>query len=182
VARLVALLRGINLGANRRIAMADLRELLSELGYEDPRTHLQSGNAVFETGEAPEKAARRIEQAIEERFGFPVDVMTRTADELAAVVAANPLGDVATDGAKHLVAFLSEAPDEAALARLAERDLGTDRFAVGEREVYVWCPDGVRNSQAFAALTAAKASPTATARNWNTVTKLLDMASPDAGD
>jgi len=175
MAQLVALLRGINLGNRNRIAMADLRESLAELGYGEPRTLLQSGNAIFETGDAPDAVERAIEQAIGKRFGFDVDVVVRTAGELAEVVAANPLAAVAHDGSKHLVVFLSERPDEAALGELSARDFSPERFAAKGRELYAWCPDGVRNSPVLKALTAKPIAPTGTARNWNTVTKLLDM-------
>ena len=104
MARLVALLRGINLGAKRRVPMADLRELMGELGYEDVRTVLQSGNVVF-TG-AKAKAAGEARSGLEERFGFEVDVVLRTMDELHAVVDHDPFKDEADDLTRYFVVFL----------------------------------------------------------------------------
>jgi uncharacterized protein (DUF1697 family) len=182
VARLVALLRGINLGRTRRVPMAELREMLEEMGYADVRTLLQSGNAVFTADEPPDDVARAIEAKIAKRFGFDVDVVVRTADELAAVVAASPLPDIATDGARYVVVFLPAEPDRAALAALAERDFAPERFEARGREVYAWCPNGLQKSPVIAALMdrLGSGTGTATVRNWNTVTKLAAMAGEDA--
>ena len=115
--RYVALLRGINVGRNKRVAMADLRRLLDGLGYTGVRTLLQSGNAVFTTPAGKsEKLARQIEQAIEDELGLDVKCLVRTGEDMRAVVDGNPLGDMATDGAKLLALFLSEAPDATLLA------------------------------------------------------------------
>jgi uncharacterized protein (DUF1697 family) len=183
MAQLVALLRGINLASSRRIAMADLRALLAEKGFEGVRTHLQSGNVVLRSDDPPDAVARAIEEAIQERSGLDVDVIVRTADELAAVVAANPLGDVARDGAKHIVAFLSAEPDAAALRALAEEDFAPEQFEARGREIYAWCPNGLQKSPLMKALTdrgrLGDRSVTATVRNWNTVTRLAAMASED---
>jgi uncharacterized protein (DUF1697 family) len=176
---IVALLRGINLGAKRRVAMADLRALLQDAGFENVRTHLQSGNVVLEPQAAPDDTARTIEALIADRFGFDVDVIVRTAAELADVVANGPFADVETDGSRHHVIFLPSEPDAAALAELAERDFGPDRYAARGREIYAWCPNGMRDSQLMRALADPRLAPTATVRNWNTVTKLLALAGPD---
>ena len=173
--QVVALLRGINLARTNRIGMADLRALLSERGFPDVRTLLQSGNVVVGADRPPEAVAREMEAAIEERFGFAVDVIARTGEELAQVVAADPLGDVATDGSKHFVVFLSEAPDPTALEALLAREFAPDVLRASGRELYVWCPDGMRDSALMKALGKHAPGPVATVRNWNTVTKLLAM-------
>ena len=173
--RIVALLRGINLGRTNRIGMADLRELLAEIGFDDARTHLQSGNVVLTAGQPPDTVARAIGAGIEERFGIAVDVIVRTGEELAGVVEANPLGDVATDGSKHFVVFLAAEPERAALDALAERDFAPDEFRAAGRELYVWCPQGMRDSALMKALGKRPWGPAATVRNWNTVTKVLAM-------
>jgi uncharacterized protein (DUF1697 family) len=176
VTRLVVLLRGINVGRHKRIAMPALRELLGELGYEDVRTHLQSGNALVSTEDPPDAVARAVEDRIRERLGFEVDVVVRTADELAAIVESDPLGDVAGDGAKRFVLFLSAPPDPGVVKELERRDFGAEAFAAGAREVYAWCPDGLMDSPLMKALNGAELAPVATARNWNTVTRLLELA------
>jgi uncharacterized protein (DUF1697 family) len=168
----VALLRGINLGGRRRVAMADLRSWLTDLGYADVRTLLQSGNAVFRTAKRPATVEREVEARLAEGTGFQVDCVIRTTDELRAVVEADPLGSVADNGSRYHVTFLRTAP--------AEPDFAPDAFApelfhLGEREIYFWTPDGTIKSKVLAAFTPKKGE-VATMRNWNTVTKLLALA------
>jgi uncharacterized protein (DUF1697 family) len=171
---LVVLLRGINLGASRRIAMADLRAMLEDMGYEDVRTVLQSGNVVLTADDAPNAVGRAIEGRIRTDFGMDVDAMVRTAAELADVVEADPLAGVATDGSKSVVIFLSAEPDPAAVAALGEEDFAPEEFRARGRELYAWCPNGLQKSPVVKALTERLTPPTgsATARNWNTVVKL----------
>jgi uncharacterized protein (DUF1697 family) len=172
MARLVALLRGINLGAKRRVPMADLRELMTELGYEDVRTVLQSGNVIF-TG-AKAKARETLEAGLNERYGFKVDVVLRTMSELHAVVKDEPFGDEADNLTRYFVVFLPTAPDDKALAKLAEQDFAPDRFEAGGRELYAWCPEGLQNSALMRALGKPGLAGTATVRNMSTVKKLLE--------
>jgi uncharacterized protein (DUF1697 family) len=172
MARLVALLRGINLGSKRRVAMADLRELMAELGYEDVRTVLQSGNIIF-TG-AKAKARETLEAGLGDRYGFKVDVVLRTMDEVQAVVQNEPFGDEATDLTRSFVVFLPSKPNPSALAALAEQDFAPDRFEAGGRELYAWCPEGMQNSALMRALGKPGLAETATVRNMSTVKKLLE--------
>jgi uncharacterized protein (DUF1697 family) len=139
------------------------------------RTLLQSGNVVVSTAKKPETVARELEQLIAERFGFDVDVIVRTGEELAEVVAADPLGDEVTDGRTYFVVFLSAAIAAGALSELEAQDFAPDRFTAQGREIYVWCPNGMRDSRLMKELGKAKTAPTATFRNWNTVTKLLEL-------
>jgi len=176
VSRLVLLLRGINVGRAKRIGMADLRELLTEAGYGDVRTHLQSGNVVLSCDQPAASVARDVHDRIKERFGFDVAVIARTAAELTAVVEAAPLADVATDPARHMVAFLSAEPDAAAVRELEATDFAAEQIVAAERELYLWCPDGLQNSALVKALTAERLGVEVTVRNWNTVVKVLKMA------
>jgi uncharacterized protein (DUF1697 family) len=169
MARLVGLLRGINLGAKRRIAMGDLRALLTELGYTDVRTVLASGNVIFTGPKA--KARERLEAAIEERFGFPVDVVLRTMAEVRAVVADEPFGDEVTDDTRYFVVFLASAPD---VSSLDGQDFAPDKFRAAGREIYAWCPDGMQNSRLMKTLGKPGPASTATVRNMATVKKLLE--------
>lgn len=170
----VALLRGVNVGRSRRVEMARLRALLADLGYQDVRTHLNSGNAVFRAGTPPEQTGRAIAAGIAEHLGLDVPVLVRTADELAAVVAANPLRDIATDPARYLVVFLPDAPEPAVLADLDPGAFAPEAFRLDGREVYLWCPNGVHRAVLPAELESR--GLVGTARNWNTVTRLLDLA------
>jgi uncharacterized protein (DUF1697 family) len=173
----VALVRAINVGARNRIAMADLRELLEGLGYGEVRTHLQSGNAVFTAPgmASPERLAREIEDALAAEVGLAAKVLVRTRSELERAIAANPLLDLAGDHARLLVTFLSHAPDRDALSELAPAEFEPDVFAVGEREVYTWYPQGVRATRLSNAFWERRLGVVATGRNWRTVTRLLEL-------
>lgn len=175
VATYVALLRGINVGGNKKIAMADLRQLLTGLGYTDVVTHLQSGNAVFTATGKPDKLAADIEAGIAKQFGMKVSCLIRTGAQLRAVVAGNPFGDIATDPSKLLVMFLSGKPDPARFADLDPATFAPDLFAVGDRELYLWCPNGISNSKLTPIPWDKRLQLVATGRNWNTVTKLLTL-------
>lgn len=177
VTRLVALLRGINVGRNKRVAMARLRELLTALGYTDVATYLQSGNAVF--GCAPDAAAtaaRDIEHALVRDLGVTSTVIVRTAGELASALAADPLLEVADDPAKHLVGFLAGEPDPVGARALAEIDVTPDQIRLIGREVYLWCPAGVLASPLATTGWERSLGVPVTTRNWNTVTRLAALA------
>jgi uncharacterized protein (DUF1697 family) len=174
--RQVALLRGINVGGHNRVEMARLRELMQGLGYGDVRTHLQSGNVLFTSDATPEQASQDIETRLAEQFGLRLRVLVRTIDELAAVVAANPLATVATDPARLLVLFLSAAPDPERLSGIDPAGYEPERFFAAGREIHLWCASGVQGSQLSRVLSDRRLGVTVTARNWNTVTRLLSLA------
>jgi uncharacterized protein (DUF1697 family) len=173
----VAMLRGINLGSHRRVPMADLRTLLSEAGYEAVRTYVQSGNIVFGSPAKPAEVERDLQKLISERFGFDVPVVVRSRAQLAAVVKADPLGDVAEDPKRYQVSFLAEKPSADLVRRMQERAVESERVVARGREIYAWHPDGVARSKLWNELAGKGLGITATARNWTTVTTLLDMAS-----
>lgn len=174
--RHIALLRGINVGRAKRIAMADLRELLAGLGYDDVRTLLNSGNAVFEArrGSAT-KMARAIEAAIADQLGLEVPVIVLNAAELDAVVREDPLGKRVTDPSRYLVAFLPGKRELAAAEPLRAEKWAPEALALGERAAYMWIPPGVAESKLAKAFERATRGA-ATARNWSTVLKLQAMA------
>jgi len=181
VAGYVVLLRGINVGPSTRVGMADLRARLTEAGFDAVRTHLQSGNVPLTSTKRPPGVRKAAQDAIADLLGTPIDVVVRTADELRAVVRADPLGSVASDGAKSFVTFLGEGhePDAVRAMQSAVAETGDVVYADG-REIYLWCPDGIRDSP-LAKLTMGKRSgPVATTRNWNTVARLVAL--PDEGE
>jgi uncharacterized protein (DUF1697 family) len=173
----VAMLRGINLGPARRVPMGELRELLSTAGYEDVRTYVQSGNIVLSSTEKPAGVEGRLRELISDRFGFDVPVIVRSRAQLAAVVKANPLGDVAADPKRYQVSFLAEKPPAELLRRMAELAHGGERVVARGREIYAWHPEGAARSKLWNGLAGKGLGITATARNWTTVTTLLEMAS-----
>jgi uncharacterized protein (DUF1697 family) len=173
--RTIVLLRGVNLGRNRRLSMADLRALLEDGGYGDVVTHQQSGNVVLTTRRQPAALKRELERRIAAELGLETEVFVRTRDELADVVARNPLRAVADDPSRHLVSFLSGRPTRAARRELEGLAVAPERVAFGGTEIYSWHPEGIRGSK-LAAQLGKRQLVTATARNWTTVTKLLALA------
>jgi uncharacterized protein (DUF1697 family) len=179
VARSIVLLRGINLGSTNRVAMTALRQALEAAGYENVRTYVQSGNIVLDSTASPDAIADAIRALIAEQFGLEIAVVARTRDELAEVVRRNPLADVATEPKRYQVSFLSAPPDPEVTGKLEALAAGSERVAVIEREVYAWHPEGVARSKLWNGLAAKGglgSGVTATARNWKTVTTLLEMA------
>lgn len=173
--RQVALLKGVNVGGNNKVPMAYLRELMHGLGYEGVRTHLQSGNAVFTASGTPPELAAEIEGQLVRHLGLNIRVLVRTGAELARIVDANPLPEATSEPARLLVNFLSAAPDPDLLRGLDPADFEPDVFGVGEREIYVWCPEGVRATKLSYAFWEKRLGVVATARNWNTVTRLREL-------
>ena len=174
--RRIVLLRGINLGPNKRVSMAELRELLAGAGFGDVQTYVQSGNVVLSSDASGAELESRTERLIAERFGFEVPVLARTRDELAAVLERNPLADIADDPKRYQVSFLSAELDGALLGELEDLAAGGERVVAAGRELYAWHPDGVGRSKLAAKLAGTGLGVKATARNWTTVATLLAMA------
>jgi len=175
--RYIALLRGINVGGNKLVPMSRLRALLETMRFTDVATLMQSGNAVFSA--KPQSAAKlgeKIEKQIEREFGFSVGVVMRTSAQLAVVLEANPLRVPADAGSRCLVTFLSGVPDKSVLDALDASTFAPDEFRQAGQEIYGYFPNGIGTSKLAAALAAARLGVTATARNLNTVTKLLALA------
>ena len=175
-ARQVALLRGVNVGGRTRVPMARLRELVEALGYEDVATHLQSGNLVYTTTASPPAAAKAIAGAIAGDLGLNVAVLVRTPKEMAAIVDGNPFADRITDPRFMQVAFLSGTPPAAGIGAVDPEEFAPDEFAVGRREIYLLYPNGVQGAKLTHAFWEKRLGLTATGRNWNTVTRLRELA------
>lgn len=170
----MALLRGINVSGKNMIPMAVLRERLAGLGYAEVTTYLQSGNAVFTAPEGdPAEVAAEIEDDIAEALGLSIRILIRTADELRAVIEHNPLP--VREPAKFLVSFLETAPDPERWAAFDAAAYAPEEMAAGEREIYFYLPNGIGRAKLPDALNRTLHIPS-TARNWNTVTKLLELA------
>jgi uncharacterized protein (DUF1697 family) len=168
----VALLRGINVGKAKRVAMADLRALFEDLGYREVRTLLNSGNVIFtSSSKVPATAAARIQTAMAAKLGVSARIMLLSAAELATVVAENPLGKIAKDPSRLHVCVLADPADRSKLKTLLKQDWGKERVAVGTHAAYVWCPEGIIASPAHGALARALGDAV-TSRNWATVLKL----------
>jgi uncharacterized protein (DUF1697 family) len=155
--------------------MPELRALLADGGFADVRTYVQSGNVVLESGDPPAEVASAAERLIAERFGFEVDVIVRTSDELAEVVGLNPLADVATDPKRYQVSFCESEPDPDTVSQVAAAAAESERLVAIGRELYAWHPEGVARSKLWAKLAGPGLGVRATARNWTTVETLLEM-------
>jgi uncharacterized protein (DUF1697 family) len=178
VARFVALVRGINVGRAKRVAMSDLRRLLQDLDYAEVRTILNSGNVVFSGGRMRTGAvAKRIEAGLSERLGVSARVVVLTAEEFATVVGENGLGSRADRPERLLVAFCDDASRLAELSPLGKRDWGPEGLALGQRAAYLWCADGILASPLAEAVGRVLRDST-TARNWATVLKIQALLEP----
>jgi uncharacterized protein (DUF1697 family) len=173
----VALLRAVNLGAHGKVAMGDLRTLLEGLGFANVRTLLNSGNVVFDAGDAAAAALEpRIERAATEELGLQTDFLVRSAKDWRALVKANPFpAEAAEDPAHVLVLACKEAPKPAAVKALAAAIEGRERIAARGAQVYVVYPDGIGRSKLTAARIEKHLGTRVTGRNWNTVQKISDL-------
>jgi uncharacterized protein (DUF1697 family) len=174
--RYVALLRGVNLARNRRLDMKALAKLLEDLGFEESRTFLQSGNAVLTSAKSAAQVKRELERGIADELGLETEVFIRTKAQLAKVVAADPLGNIVKNPSWYQVSFLASKLPAKAARELENADVAPEQVAVLGREIYAWYPSGMQRSGLTQLLTERKLGASATARNWNTVTKLLALA------
>jgi uncharacterized protein (DUF1697 family) len=174
----IAMLRAVNLAGLNRIKMEVLREACESAGFKNPRTYVQSGNVVFGCGtrDLP-YAAARVKKAIEQRSGFGPEVIVRTRDEMREVVAANPFaGRRDLEPATLLVTFLEKDPGKQARDKALAIKVHPEELHIVGREMYIYYPAGMGRSKLPAAAIGKALRVTGTARNWNTVTKLLEMA------
>ncbi len=170
--KFIALLRGVNVGKGKRVPMAELRALLTRLGYTNVATLLNSGNAVFDASKgASTKHAAEIAAAIASELGVDVPVIVKSADELAQIVAENPVKLEASEHSRFLVAFVQDTKALAGLAAIKPLVVPPERFAIGKHAAYLYCSAGILESEAGKAL-LGKAGKSATTRNWATVLKL----------
>ena len=173
--RCVALLRGINVGSAKRVAMADLRRIVAGLGYDDPRTLLNSGNVVFGLGSGTAReAGARIEQAIATELGVTTRVVALKGRDLAAAVAANPLAHVATDPARLQVLVCGDPKALARLKPLEAEDWTPEALVVAPRVAWLWCAGGVADSRLGAAVHRLLGDQ-GTARNLATMMKIVAL-------
>jgi uncharacterized protein (DUF1697 family) len=173
----IALLRGINVGGNKMVAMADLRATLERLGFTNVRTLLQSGNVVFE-GKSVKATVleKRLEEEIARRLGVQCDLHVRTADEWSAVVNGNPFAaEARTDPGHLLVTFYREPLDPTRVAAFQKSIAGPERLRADGRHLYMTFPEGIGRSKATVNMDKMLGAK-GTARNWNTVMKLAALA------
>jgi len=171
----IALLRGINLGARNKVAMADLRALFDVLGAEDVATYVQSGNVVFKSSDGAEKLTNAIERRIRRDLDLSIAVIVLTRPQLAKVLVGNPFARGKKDPAKLHVTFLAENPARAKVGKLDAERAEPDEFRVAGKQVYLHCPNGYGRSKLTNAYFEKQLGVAATTRNWRTVTKLGEL-------
>ena len=171
--RYLVMPRGINVGTRNRVPMAGLRSKLADAGYSDVATVLASGNVILSAeSDRPDRIADAIRRLLSDEFNVNVPCVARTANQVREVLDRNPLHDVVSDRSRYLVNFLSEEPDPEVVAALLEDDHSPEAIAIEGTEAYVWTPDGVKAMTLSHAYLEKRFGVVATARNWNTMTKI----------
>jgi uncharacterized protein (DUF1697 family) len=174
--RFAVFLRAVNLGSHNKVSMPKLRDLAADLGYADVATYVQSGNLVISAEKAKAAAVETaVSDALRRELGLDVDVMVRSRKELAAVIAANPLEDLADDPKMLHVNFLAKQPSAAARKACDRDEFLPERFEFGDRCVYLWYPNGSGRSKMAAAPWGKRLGVKGTSRNWRTVTTMLEL-------
>ena len=175
---IISLLRGINVGGNKKIKMADLRDLYTSLGFQNTQTLLNSGNALFETDISDMSSIQQtIEDTIQSTFGFEVEIILRTPADLEAIIANHPFTDEQlNDPAKIAIVYMDRTPDDEAIDDLRDNNPGHEEIHAGGRELFIFYPDGMGRSKLDHNRIQRTLKVTATVRNWNTTNKLLNLA------
>jgi len=178
MAVIISLLRGINIGGHNKIKMDALRDLYANLGLQEAETYLQSGNVVFrKNGRAHAIVAKRIEDAIEKKFGFRIHVVLRTSSELSDVISRCPFAKRrGLDPAKLAVIFLKEAPSAECLQAALKIETAPEELHIEGREAFVYFPNGMGRPKMSWPKIERALMTSGTGRNWNTATKLLELA------
>ena len=175
----IAILRGVNVGAQKKVLMAELKEVLKKLKLQNIATYIQSGNIVFKSAEklSNEDFAAKIEKAIHKHFKFEVPVLVRNAAEWKKAIAANPFPkNKKIDLARVHVTFLSAEPAKALIDEIKKISYPPDEFVINGKEVYLHTPGGYGETKLSNSFFEKKLKVTATTRNWKTVNTLLEMA------
>ncbi len=178
MAAIVSLLRAVNLAGHNMVKMDALRALYESLGLTGPQTYVQSGNVVFRsTAKDLARLGKRIEDAIEENFGFRTGVVLRTSEELQEIVLGNPFAKRAgIEPKKLVVSFLAGQPGPEAKEKVLQIKVGPEEIYLDGRELYIYYAAGIGTSKLTPAVLERAIKVSGTARNWNTVMKLLEMA------
>ena len=172
----VSLLRGINVGGRHRVPMQRLRAIYEALGGRDVTTYVQSGNVILRTDDDPARLSERAETAIGLELGLDIRVLGRTHDDLARIVADDPYPDA--EPIHHHLVFLSGPPRPEGLARMVDAAADGEAFTATDREIHLLLPHGTGRSKLGQALIERRLGVVGTARNWRTVTQLLDLSRP----
>jgi uncharacterized protein (DUF1697 family) len=172
----IALLRGINVGKAKRVAMADLRAIVEALGYRDVKTILNSGNIVFSSAHDAVRSAKRIEEAMVAELGISSRIIGLSSGELEDVISRNPLPDATSEPSRFLIAIVRDSSALAPLQKVVKQEWGSEVLALGKREAWMWCPSGILEGKLVEAVGRALGD-TVTTRNWATLLRIREAAS-----
>lgn len=175
----ISFLRGVNMTGYNSIKMADLSKLYFDIGYTDIQTYIQSGNVIF--GDKSETPLPEIEQKIEmeilARFNYVIPAMVRTIKEVSLLLTRNPyLSEENFDAAKMAVIFLHETPSDTQINKVININYPPDKFLISGKEIFIYCPNGFGNTKIYTNFFERKMGATGTARNWKTITSILQIA------
>lgn len=170
----IAILRGINVGGNRKILMADLKKLLSQAGFENITTYIQSGNILFESDANATEIAGTVKQLIFDTYGFDVPVILRTAHEFQELFMNNPFLETAEISQLH-VTFLDEIPRNELINGLSNKSFEPDEVTLIGKNAFIKCKGLYHESKFSNAFFEKNLNATATTRNWKTVAKLAEL-------
>lgn len=173
----ISILRGINVSGQKLIKMEALRQMLSEIGFNDVQTYIQSGNVLFKSKQTDEaKLAGKIEKEIKKQYGFEVPVIVKEINELKEIVHKNPfLKDASKDISLMHVTFLSGIPAVENFDKIKNIQSQQDEFQLVEKSIYLYCPNGYGNTKLNNNFFESKLKVTATTRNWRTINELIKI-------
>jgi uncharacterized protein (DUF1697 family) len=175
---IISMLRGVNVGGHNKIKMDELRALYESLKLQGAQTHVQSGNVIFKSSERDLAAlTKRIQNAIERKFGFRPEVIARTSSEMRDVVARNPFARrKGIDPSRLLVTFLAGEPDKGAREAVLQMKIEPEELRIDGRELYIYYPNGMARPTVPWVKIERTLKISGTGRNWNSVTKMLGIA------
>jgi uncharacterized protein (DUF1697 family) len=176
--KFIALLRGINVSGQKKIKMTDLKKLFEDLNFTNVETYIQSGNVLFSTNSRnPDSVKNKIEKGIEAKYGYKVQVILKTPDELSSALKKNPFHkNKKRDTGKLYYTFLSEKPSKENLKNLKGIDYSPEEYFIDEDRIYLFFPNGYGKAKMNINLFEKKLNLFATSRNHRTVETLFEMA------
>jgi len=174
----ISILRGINVSGQKKIQMTDLKMLYEDLKFKNVTTYIQSGNIIFEANKQRDEAlAKKIENAINEKYHFHVPVIIRSIEEMKNTLVVNPLLKEPNIVIEKLhVTFLEELPDKAKVDNIKDIDYSPDKFIIIGKEIFLYCPNGYGITKLSNNFFENKLRVNATTSNWKTLNKLVEMA------
>lgn len=175
----ISFLRGVNMAGHNKIRMTELAVLYKKIGFNDAETFIQSGNVIFSnSANLPlDQITAKIEDGISKQFGYDIPALVRTSNNLKEIISANPYaGEESFDTTKLAVIFLYKVPDESQIQKIRGVDYPPDKFMIKGKEIYIYCPNGFGKTKLYTNFFENRMKVTGTARNWNTLNTIFELA------